>query len=227
MSFSTIHSLSVATFCDIRVEGRLLVIRNRSRFEKTGEVVYGPIGGGVTVPGGVLQSVLNELHDFSPSPERPPSSTGLTDMRFELTLPAVGDDQALRLQNIAHKIIIGLPPENLSPKTELHEELVDEEKVLDNSDLEEAMLRREPAYLGQYVGDNRNNPGYGRLYCIVGARIELPYGTEEKLARHIATATSILRLVDVDAIPGLIASGEITPPTGILVGIQQSAYTNL
>jgi hypothetical protein len=88
------------------------------------------------------------------------------------------------------------------------------------------MLKREPAYLGQYIGDNRNNPGYGRLYCIVGARAELPIGTEEKLAKHIAAATSVLRLVDVDDIPGLIASGEVTPPTGILAGIKQSEYTN-
>ena len=53
-----IHSVSVATFCDIRnAQGELLAVRNRSEFLKRGRTVYGPVGGGVCASGSIADDI--------------------------------------------------------------------------------------------------------------------------------------------------------------------------
>lgn len=218
MYINSIASLSIATFCDIRgSSGNLLVIRNRSTFEKTGELVFGPIGGAVSVPMGTLQKVLDELSDFSPVTERETTPEEITDLRFTLESPALKESDVEKLMAALWRISTLVPDEYLSPLRELAEELVDEEAILQPSDLSEARISRGARLAKCYAMRNHTSPSAGnRLYGNIVSGVQLPQTAMDTLVDYSKAHPDTLRFVAPKDVQSGITAKTLAPATAVL-----------
>lgn len=209
----SVSSVSLASVCEIRNESdNTFVLRNRSTFERTGQIVFGPVGGGIAVPLGILQKALDELGEFSPSLERKTTDDGLTDLRFELDSPAMTDEQKSRLLKAAWNIIDLVPPEYISPIREIREELVVEEHILGPEDLEGASIQRSARFAGAQLLPNHRDPSLGRrLYVSTTSIVALSPVAMLKLGKCAETSPELVRFIAPKDIKRGMSSGLLVP----------------